>query len=951
MYGPELCEAFERFKGIWDPGNRMNPHKVVDPYPIVSNMKLGSDYSPPEVETHFSYPSDGGSFAHAALRCVGAGKCRDDSTGTMCPSFVATRDEKHTTRGRARALYEMLQGDTITDGFRSDEVNDALDLCLSCKGCKSDCPVSVDMATYKAEFLSKYHKGRLRPLPAYSMGLIMVWARLAQHVPRLANLITSTPGVSALIKRAGGLTSEREMPPFAEQTFKAWFADRGQANPEGEPVLLFPDTFNNYLHPEPLKATVEVLEAAGFRVEVPQAALCCGRPLYDYGMLDTAKLFWRRMLDELRPQIQAGTPMVGVEPSCVASFRDELPNLFPHDEDAKRLSLQTLTLGEFLQEHASDWEPPRLERKALVHVHCHQEATAGSSAEEQLYERMGLDYEVLDSGCCGLAGSFGFEADHHDVSVEIFKQRLLPLIRKASPEAILIGDGFSCKTQVEQLTERRPLHTAQVLKMAMEQGPQGPAARARSGATRRRAHHPQPQAADRPRRRRAGRRRRGARLEALVSALTLPFRTLPVFRAFRTFRTVVLRSVSAFRLLRTLRPRRSSDFRPSAPALPASAEWRAGMLLGLLTSSYSTLLVSLGSRRIGRDAPSDWMELGSFWLRDRAISEPPGRLAVATGILAVHQPADVIWATLYARAAGRAGRGRQLLTALIWAPWSIVTAWIEYALILRLVQPLIRMQVPFWTAASVHLISGAAYPLLPLVRSRLSGEPEPGARTAKAASAVLAAPALLLAAIAVAGRLGREPRMPGLSERARRYDASFLRSMHEHHCAGLELARLAADRAPAGELRTLGRLMAADHAAELAAMEAWWRSWQGGEMPKPGQSEELAMRGMPTAEELEELARLEGEGFQQRFLELMIPHHLGGIAMCDDLWRSPGDPRVLLFADGIRHAQVGQAERMEAWLAPATREAVRTRMADESIPGQHADRPRSPAALLGGWRS
>jgi FAD/FMN-containing dehydrogenase/Fe-S oxidoreductase len=473
MYGPELCQAFERFKAIWDPDNRMNPHKVVDPYPIVSNMKLGAEYNPPEPETHFSYGEDGGSFAHAALRCVGAGKCRDDSTGTMCPSFVATRDERHTTRGRARALYEMLQGDVITDGFRSEAVNEALDLCLSCKGCKTDCPVSVDMATYKAEFLSKHYKRRLRPLPAYSMGLIMFWARLAARMPRLANFATQTPGISALVKRMGGLTAERPMPPFATETFKDWFAARGTVNPGGDPVVLFPDTFNNFLHPEPLKATVEVLEAAGFRVEVPQPALCCGRPLYDYGMLDTAKRFWRRMLDELRPSIQAGVPMVGAEPSCLAAFRDELPNLFPHDEDAKRLSLQSLTLAEFLTLHAPDWEPPRLDRRALVHVHCHQEATAGSSAEEKLFERMGLDFEVLDSGCCGLAGSFGFEADHHDVSVDIAKARLLPLIEGADAETVLISDGFSCKTQVEQLSGRRLLHTAQVLKMAIDHGPQG----------------------------------------------------------------------------------------------------------------------------------------------------------------------------------------------------------------------------------------------------------------------------------------------------------------------------------------------------------------------------------------------------------------------------------------------------------------------------------------------
>ena len=474
MFDSELIEAFGEFKRIWDPRNRMNPHKLVDPYPIVSNMKLGSDYSPPESDTFFNYGEDGGSFAHAALRCVGAGKCRDDSSGTMCPSFVATRDEKHTTRGRARALYEMLEGDVITDGWRSDEVNEALDLCLSCKGCATDCPVQVDMATYKAEFLSKYHKGRLRPAEAYTMGLIMVHARLASRVPRLANFLTNAPGISSAIKKVGGISPDREMPPFAHQTFKDWFAGRGAVNPDGEPVLLFPDTFNNFLHPEPMKATVEVLEATGRRVQVPQAALCCGRPLYDYGMLPTAKRFWRRMLDELRPQIQTGVPIVGVEPSCIASFRDELPNLFPHDEDAKRLSLQVLTLSEFLQQEANDWAPPKLDRHALVHVHCHQEATAGSSAEEGLYERMGLDYEVLDSGCCGLAGSFGYEDGHHEVSVKIYEERLGKLLaEKADAETLIIADGFSCKTQVSQLGTRRPLHTAQVIKMALEHGPRG----------------------------------------------------------------------------------------------------------------------------------------------------------------------------------------------------------------------------------------------------------------------------------------------------------------------------------------------------------------------------------------------------------------------------------------------------------------------------------------------
>ena len=473
MFGEELVGAFREFKAIWDPDNRMNPHKVVDPYPIVSNMKLGAGYNPPETKTHFSYPDDAGSFAHAALRCVGAGKCRDTESGTMCPSYMVTGEEEHSTRGRSRILYEMLQGEAVEGRFRSDEVFDALDLCLSCKGCKGDCPVSVDMATYKAEFLSKYYKRRLRSRAAYSMGLIMFHARLASLAPRLAGFVTHAPALGKLVKRLGGISPERQMPPFAPQTFKAWFSRRGEVNRHAEPVLLFPDTFNNFLHPEPMKAAVEVLEEAGFRVVVPMEALCCGRPLYDYGMLDLSKAFWKRMLSVLRPHIRAGVPVVGVEPSCVAAFRDELPNLFPHDEDAKRLTLQTLTLSEFLERHAEGWEIPKLERRAIVHGHCHQEAAIGMSAEQGLYERMGLDFELLDSGCCGLAGSFGFEHEHHEISLQIGEHKLMPMVRGAAKDTLVIADGFSCKTQVEQMTDRRPLHTAQVLKMAIDEGVEG----------------------------------------------------------------------------------------------------------------------------------------------------------------------------------------------------------------------------------------------------------------------------------------------------------------------------------------------------------------------------------------------------------------------------------------------------------------------------------------------
>jgi FAD/FMN-containing dehydrogenase/Fe-S oxidoreductase len=464
MYSPELLEAMREFKSIWDPHNRMNPHKVIDPYPILSNLKLGTDYNPPEVKTHFAYPEDGGSFAHAALRCVGAGKCRDTDAGTMCPSYMVTLEEEHSTRGRSRILFEMLQGQTIRDGFRSTEVHDALDLCLSCKGCKGDCPVSVDMATYKAEFLSRHYKRRLRPREAYTMGLIMFHARMGARVPRLASFLANR----SLVKRMGGISPDRAVPPFARQTFKSWFQARGAVNPHGEPVVLFPDTFNNFFHPETMKAAVEVLEAAGFDVVVPEAELCCGRPLYDYGMLDLAKRFWRRMLSELRPQIRQGVPVVGLEPSCVAAFRDELPGLMPHDEDAKRLSLQTLTLSEFLERHAPEWDPPQLRRRALVHGHCHQKAVMGMDKEESFYERMGLEAEVLDSGCCGLAGSFGFEHRHAGISRQIGEHKLMPMVREAPEDTLLIVDGFSCRTQIEQMTDRHGLHTAQVVKMAMD---------------------------------------------------------------------------------------------------------------------------------------------------------------------------------------------------------------------------------------------------------------------------------------------------------------------------------------------------------------------------------------------------------------------------------------------------------------------------------------------------
>jgi FAD/FMN-containing dehydrogenase/Fe-S oxidoreductase len=471
MFGPELIEAFREFKSIWDPDWKMNPGKVVDPYPLDSNIRLGPDtFNPPHVDSHFAFLQDKGSFAHATTRCVGVGKCRRTEGGVMCPSFMVTREEKHTTRGRAHILWEMLNGEEL-QRWRSEEVDEALDLCLSCKGCTNDCPVGVDMPTLKAEYLSHRYQRRLRPRPAYAFGLIDQAARVASKVPGLANAATRTP----LFKLAAGIHPERRVPEFAPVTLKRWFASRPLQNGGGRRVILWADTFTNYLEPEVGIAAVEALEEAGFHVVVPQGHLCCGRPLYDYGMLDGAEAYLRKVLSTLRDEIRAGTPVVGIEPSCVAVFKDELTKLWPTDEDAKRLKGQTYHFGEFLSEHAESWEPPQLHRNARLHGHCHQKATGGTGPDTKVLGKMGLEVEELDAGCCGMAGGWGYERGHYDVSVACAERVLLPKVREASPGTVLVADGFSCRSQIEQAgTGRCALHLAQVLALAREHGPEGP---------------------------------------------------------------------------------------------------------------------------------------------------------------------------------------------------------------------------------------------------------------------------------------------------------------------------------------------------------------------------------------------------------------------------------------------------------------------------------------------
>ncbi|MFE3637515.1 FAD-binding and (Fe-S)-binding domain-containing protein [Streptomyces sp. NPDC059168] len=476
MFGSGVVAAFGEVKALLDPDDRMNPGKVVAPRGADEDLRLGPLWRPRAHATWFGYPQDDGSFNRAVMRCVGIGNCRSHEGGVMCPSYRATGEEEHSTRGRARLLFEMLGGHAdspITAGWRSAEVKDALDLCLACKGCKSDCPVGVDMATYKAEFLSHHYAGRLRPAAHYSMGWLPVWARFSRLSPRWFSAALRAPGVAAIGKRLAGVAGERDAPAFAEESFVQWWASRGLAPPDpADPrtVVLWPDTFSNTFHPAVAVSAVRVLEDAGFRVAVPTPTVCCGLTWISTGQLATARRVLHRTLEALRPFIEAGTPVVGLEPSCTAVFRADAPELLPDDEDIRRLARQFRTFSEFLLDKApDDWRPPCLARTATVQTHCHQHAVMGYDADRELMRRAGIDADVLDAGCCGLAGNFGFERGHHDVSMTIAEQGVLPAVRKTAPGSLVIADGFSCRTQIEQAgTGRRAMHLAEALAIGLD---------------------------------------------------------------------------------------------------------------------------------------------------------------------------------------------------------------------------------------------------------------------------------------------------------------------------------------------------------------------------------------------------------------------------------------------------------------------------------------------------
>lgn len=453
MFGDELVQAFVEYKSLWDPEWKLNPGKVVHPKGPIQNIRAPRPTPGWEAPTRLRFDEKGNDISKAAARCVGVGECRKHDEGLMCPSYMATRREEYSTRGRSRMLWEMLIGDEVPDGWRSEAVHDALDFCLACKSCKSECPMHVDMATYKAEFMHHHWQGRIRPRAHYSMGLIWWWARAASAAPGLINAFSQTAPLSTFAKWAGGFAPERQIPRFASPDFRSWFRQRKpeRRDKTRKRVILWPDTFNNYLTPDPLKASVNLLEQAGYAVEIPERPICCGRPLYGSGFLGLADRMWQRTLATLRREIDEGTPIIGLEPACVAAFRDELPNMRPRDKAAQRLSKQTVLLSEFLL--GEDYQPSPLQGHALVHAHCHHHAIMGTGPQIELLKRSGLDVELLDNGCCGMAGDYGFRRETYDVAMKVGERRFLPSVRNAG-DTIYIANGFSCREQARQATGR-----------------------------------------------------------------------------------------------------------------------------------------------------------------------------------------------------------------------------------------------------------------------------------------------------------------------------------------------------------------------------------------------------------------------------------------------------------------------------------------------------------------
>jgi FAD/FMN-containing dehydrogenase/Fe-S oxidoreductase len=478
MYSPAALETFDQVKRIFDPQGTLNPGIIASPAPVDGELRVPAA-RPLRDGLGFAYSHDGGDFSTAVHRCVGVGKCRADNTaagGVMCPSFVATRDEKDSTRGRARVLQELANGTSVT-GWDAPEIEQALDLCLACKGCSTDCPAGVDMATYKAEALYQRYKGKRRPASHYALGWLPRWASLATRMPRLANAMLAPGPAAAIAKRLGGIDKSRDLPAFAPVSFRRWFARRPQPPGEGKsprkPVLLWVDTFTNAFSPQVAQAAVEVLESAGYSVDLTERKVCCGLTWTSTGQLDGSRRQLRRALDQLGPALDAGIPIVGLEPSCTAALRGDAPELLPGDPRARKLATAVRSLAELLRE-TDGWAPPSLAGvTGVAQPHCHHRASGSWEADAALLQEAGARLTAV-GGCCGLAGNFGAERGHYDVSVAVAETALLPAVRAAGPDATILADGFSCRTQLAQLAGVHAAHLAELMASRLRPPAPGP---------------------------------------------------------------------------------------------------------------------------------------------------------------------------------------------------------------------------------------------------------------------------------------------------------------------------------------------------------------------------------------------------------------------------------------------------------------------------------------------
>jgi FAD/FMN-containing dehydrogenase/Fe-S oxidoreductase len=478
MYSPEMRAVFAAVKDLFDPTDVLNPGVIVRPAPLDADLRRPAAHPLPK-QTGFAFAHDGGDLTTAVHRCVGVGKCRadtHDAGGFMCPSYQATHDEKDVTRGRARLLQEMANGALVTRGWRSPEVLDVLDLCLSCKACSRDCPAGVDMAAYKAEVLHRAYRGRLRPMNHYALGWLPRWSRLVDRL-RLAGLANAALGwrpLGKLVLRLGGMDTRRSIPSFARTSFRRGYARGNAADPvvardsQAPTVVLWADSFSDGFDPDVPQAVVDVLRQAGYRVVVPEQDACCGLTWISTGQLEGARHRVEHLLEVLGPFAVNGVPIVGVEPSCTAVLRSDLLELVPDDPRALAVSRQTRTLAELLTAPAplgpgERWTPPRLDGvRVVAQPHCHQHSVMGYQADLALLAATGAEVTPL-AGCCGLAGNFGMERGHYEVSVAVAERALLPALRDAAPGTVLLADGFSCRTQADDLADVQGVHLAQLL--------------------------------------------------------------------------------------------------------------------------------------------------------------------------------------------------------------------------------------------------------------------------------------------------------------------------------------------------------------------------------------------------------------------------------------------------------------------------------------------------------